>query len=150
MDDEVGSLNFFQHFCWQYPRCSATVEVPCRPLRELLPDAGLPLGRASVDFLSLDVEGAESLALAGIDPAVFKLILVELDGLDVAKDQEVHRRLVSAGLQLRPAASKWFERNRVYTMRGLELRPPLRVRRNGECVQIQPPGLSTSNFLKVC
>eukprot|EP00966_Prymnesium_polylepis_P261218 6033600-Prymnesium_polylepis.1 len=51
------------------------------------------------DFLSLDVEGAEELVIKTVDPAKFRIILVELDQHDPAKNERVSEFLISAGLR---------------------------------------------------
>ena len=73
----------------------SVVEVPCRSLTSLMQDNGLPSG---AEFLSLDVQGAEELVLSAVDPAVFKVVMVEMDGFDKAKDSRVHSLLHKAGL----------------------------------------------------
>lgn len=77
-----------------------SVAVPCAPLRQLM--AAARLKRAH--FLSLDVEGAEDMVLATVDPAVFSVVLVEVSGHDPAKDGRVLTRLAAAGLFRLPSA----------------------------------------------
>ena len=58
---------------------------------------------AGATFLSLDVEGAEALVLRSVDPTNFRVILVEwtTDGAqDKAKNEEVHKILIRAGMAL--------------------------------------------------
>ena len=84
-----------------------SVEVPCRSLTAMIEQH---LGRArarepgAVAFLSLDVQGAELKVLRAVDPAVFGLVMVELDGTDAAKDEAVRGVLRAAGLLPQPAA----------------------------------------------
>ena len=47
--------------------------VECRPLATLMHEAGL----ADATFLSLDVEGAEEQVLSTVNPAAFKLMVIE-------------------------------------------------------------------------
>ena len=77
------------------PQRHSVVEVPCRSLTSLMQDNGLPSG---AEFLSLDVQGAEELVLSAVDPAVFKVVMVEMDGFDKAKESRVHSLLHKAGL----------------------------------------------------
>lgn len=67
--------------------------MACVPLNELLLSAQL----RHVDFFSLDVEGAELTVLKTIDwdATTFGVLMVELDGKNSAKDDEV-RSLLSA------------------------------------------------------
>ena len=75
---------------------SSVATVPCAPLGELMGRAGLHQGS---DFLSLDVEGAEAKVLQTVDPARFKVVLVETNVFGGGeKNREVHRLLSSAGL----------------------------------------------------
>ena len=78
-------------------------EVPCRTLRAIVRDtaasAAATAASAQIDFLSLDVEGAEELALRGADPQRFKLVMVELDGTNPQKDERARELLVRAGLR---------------------------------------------------
>ena len=78
------------------PERHSLVEVPCRSLTNLMQDNGLPSG---AEFLSLDVQGAEELVLSAVDPAVFKVVMVEMDGFDRAKESRVHSLLIEAGLE---------------------------------------------------
>ena len=79
------------------PNKSHVESVPCKGLGNLMREHGYGAG---VTFLSLDVEGAEEGVLRTVDVSLFKAIFVEMDGSDVAKDEAVRRRLVSAGLHL--------------------------------------------------
>lgn len=76
-------------------RPSETVAVPCAPLSSLMHAAKM----VRADLLSLDVEGAEAIVLRTIDPTAFRYVLVEMDGLRADKDEEVHARLLGAGLE---------------------------------------------------
>ena len=80
---------------WGHVKDAATIAVPCAPLSKLMAAAGLQGG---ADLLSLDVEGAEAAVLRSVDPAAFKVVLVEMDGQVRAKDEEVHRLLTAAKL----------------------------------------------------
>ena len=81
-------------------RRGTTVSVPCKPLQALLRDANLV---PPITFLSLDVEGAEDTVLQTVDPAMFRVVLVELDGNDPNKDAKVTERLLAGGLVNRTA-----------------------------------------------
>ena len=71
------------------------VEVPCARLDTLMARAKLP---TRVNFLSLDVEGAELEVVSTVDVGRFDLVLVELDGHDRGKDKSVNEKLSQAGL----------------------------------------------------
>ena len=79
---------------------SNTVNVPCRPLPDLMAEAASVLG-PEIDFLSLDVEGAEDLVLETGRPASrFKVVVIELDGRNPAKDERALMLLREANLTL--------------------------------------------------
>ena len=85
------------------------------------------------NLLSLDVEGAEAVVLATVDPASFDLIVVESgmgtgDSLS-AKDAEVDRLITAAGLQLAPARLA-VEASRVYVKHPSNVRPLRDTRAN--------------------
>ena len=80
----------------QIPQRHAVVEVPCRSLTSLMQDNGLPSG---AEFLSLDVQGAEELVLRSVDPAAFKVVAVEMDGFDKARESRIHSLILNAGLK---------------------------------------------------
>lgn len=98
--------------------------VPCRPMGALLEDAGF--GNRTIDFLSLDVEGAEDAVLATIDPARFRVVVVELDGMDRAKDDRVVERLTRAGL--RQVRIGPMQASHAFVAPGVVVRPPLAVK----------------------
>ena len=52
-------------------------EVRCSPLHAMVANAGY----ASIDFMSLDVEGAEELVLSTVDPRIFGMVLVEANSV---------------------------------------------------------------------
>jgi len=58
----------------QRTRAKATVQVPCRPLKTILAKHGYD---GKIDFLSLDVEGAEDIVLRTALPERFRIVLVE-------------------------------------------------------------------------
>ena len=94
---------------------SDVVHVPCRSLQSIL-RAGKPTPntnhKARFALLSLDVEGAEDLVIRTIDPALFSMIVVEMDGYDRAKDLRVHQAITAAGL--RQATRLLIARSHVY------------------------------------
>ena len=97
-----------------------TVEVPCRPLGRIMAASGAD-GGSGWDFLSLDVEGAEELVLQGVDASLFKVVLVEADGHDPAKDARVEAMLLGVGLR-RAALLKTYK-SRAYVGRGVDELP---------------------------
>ena len=50
-------------------------------------------------LLSLDVQGAELSVLRTVDPAIFSIVLVEMEGIDRKKDESVREMLRLAGLR---------------------------------------------------
>ena len=75
----------------QQRRAGRAVDVPCRPLQELMTAYGLD----GADLLSLDVEGSEDSVLATVRPAAFRVTLVEDNG---ASEVAVRRMLADGGL----------------------------------------------------
>ena len=97
------------------PQRNAVAEVPCRSLTSLMHENGLASG---AELLSLDVQGAEELVLRSVDPAVFKVVVVEMDGFDRARESRIHSLILGAGLK--PANASFRVRySRVYTAKGL-------------------------------
>ena len=83
--------------------------VNCSTMTMIMRHAGF--GRA--DLLSLDVQGAEDIALSTCDPAVFRVVVVEVNGGSSSKtpdekDERVRRRLLGAGLRLASRALQPF------------------------------------------
>jgi FkbM family methyltransferase len=97
------------------PQRKAVVEVPCRSLTSLMQENGLPSG---AELLSLDVQGAEELVLRSVDPAVFKVIVVEMDGFDKERERRIHSLILNAGLKQANASFR-VQYSRVYTARSL-------------------------------
>jgi len=60
----------------QLARKNSTVQVPCQPLKNLLAKHGFG-SDAQIDFLSLDVEGAEDIVLRTAVANRFRIVLVE-------------------------------------------------------------------------
>ena len=81
---------------WRSCNTSVT-KVPCSPLKRLMREHGLAAGAT---FLSLDVEGAEALVLDTVDPAAFKVALIEFDGTNKSKDARVHEQMTRAGMRM--------------------------------------------------
>ena len=75
---------------------TTTARVPCSPLRHLMASNGMH----AATWLSLDVEGAEAKVLQTVDPAVFKIIMVEtfqpLFGKKKTREDEEHNERVAA------------------------------------------------------
>ena len=83
---------------YRYAGRNVVSAVRCHSLRYLMNTAHL----SSAHFLSLDVEGAEEEVLLSVDPRVFAVVMVELDGSDEARDERVHQLLQRAGLSHQP------------------------------------------------
>ena len=82
-----------------------TVEVPCRPMTDILEEAG----HTEADFISIDVQGAEEVVLSTSNlgsvhgrPTSFKVVLVEAERTDRAKNERVRQQLTRAGLRQIP------------------------------------------------
>eukprot|EP00667_Euglena_gracilis_P011711 EG_transcript_11986 len=86
-DQVAGSLlGMAPSFIQGWHHNNATYEeVPCAPMKALL------AGMQHVDYWSLDIEGAELIAIETVDFAAvqFDVIVVELDGHDPAKNHKV-------------------------------------------------------------
>ena len=117
---ESMAKSFVRQYYGRGGGVGGTVEVPCRPLGSLMAASGAD-GGAGWDFLSLDVEGAEALVLQGVDASLFKVVMVEADGHDAAKDARVEAMLLGAGL--RRAASLTPHGSRVYVGPGVQELP---------------------------
>tara|TARA_B110001452_G_scaffold43157_1_gene33044 strand:- start:1077 stop:2054 length:978 start_codon:yes stop_codon:yes gene_type:complete len=72
--------------------------VPCQSLTSLVKQS-FPMA-SPIDFLSLDVEGAEYEVLKHAHPRMFSVVLVETEGGSVEKNEAVHSLLLSSGLVL--------------------------------------------------
>ena len=105
-----------------------TVRVPCTRLDSLMGGrVGLGMGGDStVTFLSLDVEGAEELVLSTVDPARFRVVLVELDGMNRSKDAAVVSRLRRAGLR-HAAELGQIHANMVFVRPDVDVKQPLKI-----------------------
>lgn len=77
---------------------------PCRGLSEILAEAGI----GEVDFISIDVQGAEEAVLATADlgtalggggPTMFKVVLVEAEATAMEKNVRVRKMLEDAGMK---------------------------------------------------
>ena len=79
------------------------VGVSCQPMLQLLSahQNGSPLRDDSVDFFSLDVEGAEEAVLRASRMPLFRSVLVEMDGTDSTKDDRVRKLLQATSLEKR-------------------------------------------------
>ena len=78
----------------QATRAKRVADVPCAPLGDLMLAA---TGRATADFLSLDVEGAEDIVLESTPPSNFKVIMVEAGGRE--SDRRVSQLMLAAGMR---------------------------------------------------
>ena len=90
-----------------------SVEVPCSSLKSILHRAGY----TSIDFLSLDVEGAEDRVFRTVEASMFGVVMAEADNYDPLKDQRVVKHALKGGLRfstrVRVRASNIFLRNDV-------------------------------------
>lgn len=97
---------------------SALPEIPCKPLSEILDMSSLNTN-AVIDFLSLDVEGAEFEVVKTLDFSrhIFGVIFYEADGHDPAKNEAMKTFLEMNGYPFRFAQlrsnfhvnSRWHE-----------------------------------------
>ena len=122
----------FRHDSTKKAITGKIARVPCKPLGALMDDVSLP---AVVDFLSLDVEGAEWNVIRTVDPARFRIIFVEMPGeggnLTVPL-QRVHDHIMAAGHRW----ARYYpdKGNRVY------MHPSLAVNRCGrKCWKLKRP-----------
>ena len=111
------------------PNHSAAVNVSCRPLSRIVDEAGF---RDSIDFLSLDVQGAELRVLQASRPAQFGLIMSEyygFGGVDERRRKSIAKLVEGAGLRPMRSHGKTQEQfyvfgSDIYFRRGLQ---PVRV-----------------------
>ena len=82
----------------KYLRSNLTYQVPCKPLGDIVRDAGF----SRIDFLSLDVQGAEELTLKTVDPCIFSMIMAEAEETSGVKNNNVRRMLTKLGFVRRP------------------------------------------------
>lgn len=82
---------------WKDKLGEERVVVPCVPLQLLIEATGV----LDIDFFSLDVEGAEKLVLetVNLNKTNVRLIMVEQDGWNRAKDQWVRDHLLEHGFK---------------------------------------------------
>jgi dTDP-4-dehydrorhamnose 3,5-epimerase-like enzyme len=68
-------------------------------------DRNLPAG-ASLDLLTIDVEGHDFQVLKGLDLSKYrpKVIVVEIHGLNTLQDNEIYKYLISNGYSLKAFA----------------------------------------------
>ena len=96
------------------PQDNATIAVPCRALSAIMAAAGISAAR----FLSLDVEGAETLVLSTIDPATFDVIMVETQAHSAAMCRSIDDLILRDGTMRRANAS-WVPFSTVYMRKGV-------------------------------
>ena len=83
---------------WHVLNRSHFEEVPCAPLAKLMSDHGFD----EIDFLSLDVQGAESVVLNTVDPRRFGMVLVESEANNRASNDKVDAVLRRADFKQLP------------------------------------------------
>ena len=90
-------------------KLDAAVKILCLPLSHILPKVGLK----HIDFMSLDVEGAELAVLRSIDFEAVRIsvMVIETDGHDKTKDQEVKDLMAENGYELLEGTDRAFQRN---------------------------------------
>ena len=109
---EIGVMTRQHTETWKI-NTDRTVRVPCQSLASLMVEAALTqridgVERPTADFLSLDVEGAEAKVLETIDPAAFRVMMIEskYQSTEVAPtsstDARVHELATRAGMRLAP------------------------------------------------
>ena len=84
---------------WKVLNLSDTEEVPCKPLGSIMDDAGF---HDRIDFLSLDVQGAEATVLETVDPRRFGMVLTEAEGVSARSNARVDAMLLQAGFRQLP------------------------------------------------
>lgn len=109
-----------------------TVQVPCRPLKAIMADAGVHRAQ----LLSLDVEGAEEKVLQTVNPDAFELCLVEredAEGVGSGRGQRIDARMQQAGL--RETSGLHDHWNRIYVHQ-----PAVEVVLNASWMRVAGPG----------
>ena len=74
------------------------INVTCREMRGMMRDSGY----GHVHFLSLDVQGAEEVALLTADVNSFSMVLVEAEQTSMEKNHRVNQLLLSHGFRQLP------------------------------------------------
>ena len=69
------------------------VKMTCRPMTELLAEVGI----TSVDFLVIDVQGAEEEVLKTTNLTAVKVVVVEAESTSMAKNRRVRKLLLNSG-----------------------------------------------------
>lgn len=88
----------------KYVSPSRTIQVRCRPLGDIVRAAGF----SRIDFLSLDVQGAEELTLKTVDPCIFSVIMTEAEATSRERNENVRRMLTDRGFVHRPFSPSLF------------------------------------------
>ena len=92
------------------PRKNESFVVPCRPLEAIMSAAGYP----AANFLSLDVEGAEAMVLSSVDPAVFRVIMVETQAHSANELKRIDNLILREGSRMRRARTLWVPKSTLY------------------------------------
>jgi len=107
--DTTRASKSFQAKWARHNHPNRTVQVPCAPMRDLL------LGYESIDFFSLDVEGAEETVVRTIDfeRVSVDTFCIEMDGHDPDKNARIAQRLAEQGYTrcaVPDARNGWFRK----------------------------------------
>ena len=80
------------------------VQVPCRELQSIVRQLGWE--EDGIDLASVDVQGAEDKVLETLDLKKTKVVIVEAEAVDQAKNKRVHAMMAKAGLVRLPLKQK--------------------------------------------
>ena len=107
---------------YQDANLDAAVKIPCLPLSHILTKVGLK----HIDFMSLDVEGAELAVLESIDFEAVRIsvMVIETDGHDKTKDQKVEDMMLENGYEVLEGTDRAFHRNSWFVHRRFHALPP--------------------------
>ena len=104
----------FQKNWWKYVMVDTLPAIECSPLQDII--SKQVAKEAYFDFFSLDIEGAESMALKSIDftKVSFGIILVEADSTNQRKNLALRTFLVNRGYIFleKASGSYWFYNSR--------------------------------------
>jgi len=102
----------FRRTYWKGVTLEKTTPVDCRPLSDIIRKDFNPKGYTYIDFWSLDVEGAELVALQSVDwsTTAFGLIVMEASNQNLRKDLSARLLLEEKGYTYlyKDAMNEWY------------------------------------------
>ena len=93
-----------KHKILEHDGSQHAVQVPCRELQSIVRQLGWE--EDGIDLASVDVQGAEDKVLETLDLKKTKVVIVEAEAVDQAKNKRVHAMMAKAGLVRLPLKQK--------------------------------------------